>query len=173
MGGKKNIKNESASFNVPEREERQKSNYEEFITKLLGKVILKKERIFGLDVQKIVIVITPSFKIAAVVSNTKKLVDLFPQKRQDILNPEEVISWAKENGFDITFVAPTPKLKSRLNATFGDVMVPDVVSENKVRKINVKEEIEKSGLPNFVKEWGKNNPEKFIENIERIKKLLK
>ncbi len=173
MGGKKNIKNESASFNIPKKEERQKSRYEDFITKLLGKVILTKETFFGLDVQKLVVVVSPSFKIAAVVANSKKLIDKFPQKKQDILNPEEVISWAKENGFDITFVAPTTKLKSRLHSSFGDVMVPDVVSENKVRKIDVNESIETSGLPSFVKEWGKDNPEKFMENIERIKKLLK
>ena len=43
MGNKKNIINESASFNMPKKEERQKSSYEEFITKLLGKVILTKE----------------------------------------------------------------------------------------------------------------------------------
>ena len=52
-------------------------------------------------------------------------------------------------------------------------MVPDVVSENKVRKINVKEEIENSGLPDFVKDWAKDNPERFVENINRIKRLLK
>ena len=173
MGNKKHMLNESASFNMPEKEERQKSNYEEFITKLLGKVILTKERIFGLDVQKLVIIVTPSFKIAAVVSSPKKLSEKFPQKRQEILNPETVISWANENGFDITFVAPTPKLKLRLHSSFGDVMVPDVVSENKVRKINVKEEIENSGLPDFVKDWAKDNPERFVENIKRIKRLLK
>ena len=173
MGTNKHIKNESASFNVPEKKERQKSNYEEFITKLLGKVILTKETFFGLDVQKIVIIVTPSFKIAAVVSNSKKLLGKFPQKKQDILNPEEVISWANENGFDITFVAPTPQLKSRLHTSFGDVMVSDVVSENKVRKMTVKEEIESSGLPDFVKEWAKDNPERFFENINRIKRLLK
>ena len=115
MGTNKHMRNESASFNVPEKKERQKSNYEEFITKLLGKVILTKETFFGLDVQKIVIIVTPSFKIAAVVSNNKKLLGRFPQKKQDILNPEEVISWANENGFEITFVAPTPQLKSRLH----------------------------------------------------------
>ena len=173
MGTNKHIKNESASFNVPENKERQKSNYEEFITKLLGKVILTKETFFGLDVQKIVIIVTPSFKIAAVVSNNKKLLGRFPQKKQDILNPEEVISWANENGFEITFVAPTPQLKSRLHTSFGDVMVSDVVSENKVRKMTVKEEIESSGLPDFVKEWAKDNPERFVENINRIKRLLK
>ena len=158
---------------MPEKKERQKSNYEEFITKLLGKVILTKETFFGLDVQKIVIIVTPSFKIAAVVSNSKKLLGRFPQKKQDILNPEEVISWANENGFEITFVAPTPQLKSRLHTSFGDVMVSDVVSENKVRKMTVKEEIESSGLPDFVKEWAKDNPERFFENINRIKRLLK
>ena len=158
---------------MPEKKERQKSNYEEFITKLLGKVILTKETFFGLDVQKIVIIVTPSFKIGAVVSNSKKLLGRFPQKKQDILNPEEVISWANENGFEITFVAPTPQLKSRLHTSFGDVMVSDVVSENKVRKMTAKEEIESSGLPDFVKEWAKDNPERFVENINRIKRLLK
>ena len=52
-------------------------------------------------------------------------------------------------------------------------MVSDVVSENKVRKMTVKEEIDSSGLPDFVKEWAKDNPERFVENINRIKRLLK
>jgi len=173
MGNKKNMFNESASFNMPKKEERQKSSYEEFITKLLGKVILTKETFFGLDVQKIVAIVTPSFKIASVVANSKKLIDKFPQKRQDTLNPEEVKKWAEENGFNITFVAPTPQLKSRLHKHFGDVMVMDTVSESAIKNVNINEEINKSGLPDFVKKWGKDNPEKFMENIERIKRLLK
>ena len=173
MGIKKHMNNESASFNVPKKEERKKSTYEEFITKLLGKIILKKDTFFGLDFQKIVVIITPSFKIAAVVSTPKRIVNKFPQGRQEVLNPEKIIVWAEENDFDITFVAPTPQLKSKLHSSFGDVMVDDVVSEGKVAKTNVFEEIENSGLPNFVKGWAKDNPEKFIHNIDRIKNLLK
>jgi len=42
MGKNKHINNESASFNLPDKKEREKSNFEEFITKLLGKVIFRK-----------------------------------------------------------------------------------------------------------------------------------
>jgi len=47
------------------------------------------------------------------------------------------------------------------------------MTESKKVKVNVNEEIVNSGLPDFVKDWAKDNPEKFMENIERIKKLLK
>jgi len=69
MGKNKHINNESASFNLPDKKEREKSNFEEFITKLLGKVIFRKESFFGLDVQKMVIIVTPSYKIASVISS--------------------------------------------------------------------------------------------------------
>jgi hypothetical protein len=173
MGKNKHINNESASFNLPDKKEREKSNFEEFITKLLGKVIFRKESFFGLDVQKMVIIVTPSYKIASVISSPKKWSERYPQKRQDILDPEIAKQWAKDNGFEITFVAPTPQLKSRLHNSFGDVMVADVVAESKKVKVNVNEEIVNSGLPDFVKDWAKDNPEKFMENIKRIKELLK
>jgi hypothetical protein len=114
----KKILNESASFNMPEKKEREKSYFEEFITKLLGKVFLTKKTFFGMDEQKIAIIVTPTMKIAAVVSSPKKWVSKFPQKRQDILNTDTVIDFANEYGFDITFVAPTPQLRSKLYSMF-------------------------------------------------------
>lgn len=162
MGRKKNINTESASFNPPKKEERQKSNFEEFITKLMGKVILTKKGFFGLDVQKIVIIVTPSFKIAAVVSSPKKWVEQLPQKKTDELDPSTIINWAEENGFEITFSAVTPKLKSKLYDSFGDVIVSD----------NITESVIDLGLPDFVEQWAIENPDKFKSNINEIKKLL-
>ena len=171
----KKILNESASFNMPEKKEREKSYFEEFITKLLGKVFLTKKTFFGMDEQKIAIIVTPTMKIAAVVSSPKKWVSKFPQKRQDILNTDTVIDFANEHGFDITFVAPTPQLRSKLYSMFGDVMKEENISESKKRddyKV-VLEELNKSSLPESIKQWAKDNPEKFIQNIEEVKKLLK
>ena len=99
----------------------------------------------------------------------------FPQKRQDILNTDTVIDFANEHGFDITFVAPTPQLRSKLYSMFGDVMKEENISESKKRddyKV-VLEELNKSSLPESIKQWAKDNPEKFIQNIEEVKKLLK
>ena len=169
------ILNESASFNVPEKKEREKSYFEEFITKLLGKVYLTKKSFFGLDEQKIAIIVTPTMKIAAVVSSPKKWASRFPQSRQETLNSSTVIDFANEHGFDITFVAPTPQLKGRLYGMFGDVMAEENISESKSRNEYeiVLEEVKKSSLPESVKNWVIDNPEKFIKNIEEIKKLLK
>jgi hypothetical protein len=171
----KKILNESASFNMPEKKEREKSYFEEFITKLLGKVFLTKKTFFGMDEQKIAIIVTPTMKIAAVVSSPKKWSSRFPQKRQDILSSDTVVDFANEHGFDITFVAPTPQLRSKLYSMFGDVMQEENISESKKRdnyKV-VLEELNKSSLPESVKQWAKDNPEKFIQNIEEVKKLLK
>ena len=166
---------ESASFNVPEKKEREKSYFEEFITKLLGKVYLTKKTFFGMDEQKIAIIVTPTMKIAAVVSSPKKWVVKFPQKRQDILSRDMIIDFANEYGFDITFVAPTPQLRTKLFTMFGDVMQEENISESTERNDYklVLEELKKSSLPESIKQWAIDNPEKFIQNIEEVKKLLK
>lgn len=175
QNNKKKLINESASFNVPEKKEREKSYFEDFISKLLGKVFLTKKTFFGLDEQKIAIIVTPTMKIAAVVSSPKKWASRFPQKRQDILDTNTVLNFANEHGFDITFVAPTPQLRSKLYSMFGDVMAKENVSESK--KDNeykiILEELKKSSLPESIKQWAVDNPEKFIKNIEEVKKLLK
>jgi hypothetical protein len=175
QNNKKKLLNESASFNMPEKKEREKSYFEDFITKLLGKVFLTKKSFFGLDEQKIAIIVTPTMKIAAVVSSPKKWASRFPQQRQDILDSDTVVNFANEYGFDITFVAPTPQLRSRLYSMFGDVMVGENISESKKRDEYevILEELNKSSLPESIKKWAKDNPEKFIQNIEEVKKLLK
>jgi len=43
----KNLHNESASFNMPEKKEREKGKYEEFILKLMGRIFLTKKVFFG------------------------------------------------------------------------------------------------------------------------------
>ena len=175
QNNKKKLLNESASFNVPEKKEREKSYFEEFITKLMGKVYLTKKSFFGLDEQKIAIIVTPTMKIAAVISSPKKWMSRFPQDKREILDSTTVIDFANEHGFDITFVAPTPKLKSKLYTMFGDVMAEENISESKTRNEHeiVLEERKKSSLPESVKQWAIDNPEKFIKNIEEVKKLLK
>lgn len=177
MGHKKskNILNESASFNMPEKKEREKSYFEEFITKLLGKVYLTKKTFFGLDEQKIAIIVTPSMKIASVVSSPKKWASRFPQQKKDILSSDIVLDFANEHGFDITFVAPTPQLRSKLYTMFGDVMSEENINESKSKSDykTIFEELQKSSLPEHIKQWAKDNPEKFLKNIESVKNLLK
>ena len=175
QNSKNRLLNESASFNVPKKKEREKSYFEEFITKLLGKVFLTKKSFFGLDTQKIAIIVTPSMKIASVVSSPKKWASKFPQQRQDILDSNTVLDFANEYGFDITFVAPTPQLRSKLYTMFGDVMSEENISESKIKNEyqTVLEELQKSSLPESVKQWAVDNPEKFIQNIEEVKNLIK
>jgi len=173
MADKKYL-NESGSFNVPNKPEREKSSYEDFILKLLGRIFLTKQVFFGMDEQKIAIIITPTLKIVSVVASPSKLVDKFPQKRQQFLNGDELIRWADDNGFEITFAAATPQLKHKLFNMLGDVMVSNEINES-IGKDKVKivlQELKKSSLPESVKQWAIDNPEKFIKNIEQVKNLL-
>ena len=45
----------------------------------------------------------------------------------------------------------------------------------KERELNViiMEELKKSKLPDSIKEWAKDNPEKFIKNIRHVQNILK
>jgi hypothetical protein len=175
MGYKKSKYNlsESASFQPKQRVEREKSDFEDFINKLLGKIVLTKKVFFGFDENKIVVIITPSLKIAAVVSSPKKLVNEVPVKKGEILDASLLRSWANSNQYDLSFITPTPKLKVKLHDLFGDVMVVDQISESKTHiSGNLINEIEKSKLPESIKKWAIDNPEKFAKNIEKVRKLL-
>jgi len=160
-----NLNESGASFNMPEKKEREKSNFEEFILKLLGRIVLTKSTFFGLENKKIVIFVTPSLKIANVLADPKKLLRNFPLDRNSTLNFDLLTQWAKENSFEITFSSPTPKLKRILSSKLGDVMVES--------KTESKKEVNISILPESIQKWAKENPEKFSENIDRIKRLLK
>ena len=52
-------------------------------------------------------------------------------------------------------------------------MVESVSRKPKELKVLVLEELDKSSLPDNVKKWAKDNPEKFIENIRTIQEMLK
>jgi len=160
-----NLNESGASFNVPEKKEREKSAFEDFILKLLGRIILTKSTFFGLENKKIVIFVTPSLKIANIVADPKKLLRNFPLDKNGTLNFDTLTQWTEENSFEISFSAPTPKLKRLLSSKLGDVMVES--KEEKVKEINI------SILPESIQRWAKDNPEKFSDNIERIKRLLK
>lgn len=172
----KKLLNESSSFNVPSSsKEREKSYAEEFINKMLGKVILTKKVFFGFDEQKLVIFVTHTLKIASIVSSPSKLVSRFPLVKGDILDGGTVKRWVEDNDFDITFTAQNSQLKLSLYNIFGDVMLDTQVNESKQVKEHetVLEQVKKSSLPESVKKWVIDNPEKFIKNIEEVKKLLK
>lgn len=128
---------------------------------------------FGLDSNDIVLIVSPSLKIFEVVSRPKKLVDTFPFQKDRELDPKELAEWAESNGYTITFQSRVPSLTRKLYQFFGDVMVESVSSKPKEVKLVVLEELEKSELPDSIKEWAKNNPEKFIENIQTIQEMLK
>jgi len=56
----------------------------------------------------------------------------------------------------------------------GDVMVSNEINES-IGKDKVKivlQELKKSSLPESIKKWAIDNPEKFIKNIEQVKNLL-
>lgn len=168
----KNIHNESASFNMPEKKGREKGKYEEFILKLMGRIFLTKKVFFGFDEQKIVIIDTPTLKIATIVASPKKQLTSFPFVKNTKLDSGHLKNWAEENGYEITFSTPLPRLKNNLRNELGDVMITE--SKNNVNDIVILlDEIRKSDLPESVKKWVIENPEKFKENIQEVKKLLK
>jgi len=168
----KDILNESGSLNLPKNTEREVSNTEKFITKLLGKIYLTKKVFFGFDEKKIAIVVTPSLRVAAVVSSPSKLVNDFPIKRGDEFNKDIIINYAEKNGYDISFSAPTPQLKMKLYNMFGDVLVENKLNENKESNISFEQNINDSLLPESIKKWALDNPEKFLNNLKNIKNLL-
>jgi len=145
----------------------------ELIKNLLGRIKLTKPTMFGLDSNDIVLIVSPSLKIFEVVSRPKKLVDTFPFQKDRELDTVALAQWAEENGYTITFQSRVPSLTRKLYQNFGDVMVESVSRKPKEVKLVVLEELEKSGLPDSIKEWAKNNPEKFIENIQTIQEMLK
>ena len=130
-----NLNESGASFNVPEKKEREKSAFEDFILKLLGRIILTKSTFFGLENKKIVIFVTPSLKIANIVADPKKLLRNFPLDKNGTLNFDTLTQWAEVNSFEISFSAPTPKLKRLLSSKLGDVIVES--KEEKVKEINI------------------------------------
>ena len=167
----KNIHNESASFNMPEKQEREKGKYEDFILKLMGRVFLTKKVFFGLDEQKIVIIVTPTLKIASVLASPKKLLNNFPFVKNTELDLGVLKNWSESNGYDISFSTPLPRLKAKLRTILGDVIISESSgADETVLMIN---EVEKSSLPESIKKWIMENPENFIKKIDHIKKLLK
>ena len=140
-------------------------NTRDIINQFLGRIILTKSYFFGLDENKIVIIVTPSLKVARVVSKPKKLADKIPVNIKEILNVDELKSWAQENGYEITFKTDMTDLKRKLFSLFGDVLVE---SKNNNLSEYVINEVEKSHLPETLKEWVKSNPEKFIDKVKRL-----
>ena len=146
-------------------------NINDILSKLLGRIKLSKSRFFGLDSQNIVIVVSPSLKIFGIKGTPEKIVKRFPFRKNMTLDTDTLNRWAKENDYDITFESSIPRLKRKLYSAFGDVMVES--ESRQTMKILVMEEMEKSHLPESVKKWAKENPEKFIQNIETIQEMLK
>lgn len=145
----------------------------ELISKLLGKIKLSKPTMFGLDSNEIIVIVSPSLKVYDIFSSPAKLVEKFPFQKDRILDSEELSRWADENGYTITFQSKVPSLSRKLFTYFGDVMVESVSRKPKELKVLVLEELDKSSLPDNVKKWAKDNPEKFIENIRTIQEMLK
>lgn len=140
---------------------------------LLGKIFLTKKVMFGLDENKIVIIVSPSLKVFELIAKPAKILNSFPFEKNRYIETEKLKKWAEENGYEITFTSTIPTLNRRLLRDFGDVMVEEVRSGKKELKVMVLEELEKSSLPESIKNWAKDNPEKFLQNIEQVQKLLK
>lgn len=143
------------------------------INKLLGKIFLKKPVFFGLNDQKITLLVSPTMKIYGVYVSPERLRSRFPFQERKFLNLKDLKLWAEDNEFDISFSAETPKLKRELLISLGDVMVESTGDKERELSVVVMEELKKSKLPDSIKEWAKENPEKFIRNIRHVQNILK
>jgi len=146
----------------------------DILNKLLGRIFLKKPTFFGLDEQKITILVSPSLKVFGIYTKPERLSSKFPFEEQRFINTKDLKDWAKDNDFDITYSASSPRIKRVLMRELGDVMV-ESDSRNKEKELSVivMEELDKSHLPDSIKEWAKDNPQKFIENLQHVKNILK
>ena len=146
----------------------------DILNKLLGKIFLKKSVFFGLDEQKITLLVSPSLKIFGIYTSPDRLMSKFPFEEKKFLNTKDLINWSKDNNFEITFSASNPKIRRKLLSHLGDVMV-ESNNRNKEKELSiiVLEELDKSKLPDSIKEWAKNNPQKFIDNLTHVQNILK
>lgn len=149
------------------------SDIKKIISDLLGKIFLTRKTMFGLDEQQIVLIVSPSLKIFDINARPRRLLNKFPFEKNKILVSDELLKWANENGYNISFTSTVPSLNRRMMREFGDVMVEEALSKEKELHILVLEELEKSDLPETIKKWAEENPEKFIQNIKDVQKLLK
>jgi len=164
----------SGSFTQHNNDEKpQGSSMVNIINRLLGKIFLKKPVFFGVDEHKITLIVSPSMKIYGVYTSPKRLLSKFPFEEKKFLNIRDLKLWAEDNEFKITFSAETPKLRRELLILLGDVMVESKGDKEKELSIVVMQELKKSKLPESIKEWAKENPEKFIKNIRHVQNILK
>ena len=149
------------------------SNIKDIISSLLGKIYLRKPAFFGLDTEKITFVVSPSMKIFALFTSPKKLKDRVPFEENRLVDLNDIKKWADENGYDITFKTELPSMARRMMTVFGENVVEEARGKRRELKFIVMEELEKSALPDHIKEWAKQNPEKFVQNLKTIQEMLK
>ena len=159
--------------NNSEENEKVYSPMVRLMTQLLGKIFLTKPVFFGIDEQKITVIVSPSLKVFGIYASPNRLMKKFPFEEKKIISLRELKRWAEENDFEISFTAETGKLKRDLLMGLGDVMVESNKPKEKELNVIVMEELNKSKLPESIKEWAKDNPEKFIKNIRHVQNLLK
>jgi len=142
---------------------------------LLGKIFLTKTSFFGLDKQRVVLFVSPSMKLYKIISSPQSLKNKVPFEENKIISTEQIKQWAENNNFQISFDATIPNLRNRLFTEFGDVIVEndDEKRSHKGGIDLIMTEVQNSNLPDSIKEWAKDNPEKFKQNIDRVQKLLR
>jgi len=142
---------------------------------LLGKIFLTKTSFVGVDKQRVVLFVSPSMKLYKIISSPQSLKNKVPFEENKIISTEQIKQWAENNNFQISFDATIPNLRNRLFTEFGDVIVEND-EEKRSHKGGIDlimTEVQNSNLPDSIKEWAKDNPEKFKQNIDRVQRLLR
>jgi len=153
---------------IPSNDDKKRlSDIKTLVYSLLGKIFLTKPTFFGLDADQIIIVVSPSLKVLHIGSTKSKLLNNFPLTVDGGLDSESLMRWATENGYVITFEAPTPKLNRTLYYKFSDVL------EESEKDKEFKDFINESKLPDSIKKKALDNEDWFKTNLIEIFKKVK
>ena len=146
----------------------------QILNKFLGKILLKRPTLLGLDEQTILLIIGPTMKIFVISAYPPRLKKKFPFNEKRILRLSELKQWAIDNGYKVEFKTQNPKIKKKITSVFGDSIVETNTNTTKPPlDVLVLEELKKSELPESLKKWADKNPEKFIKNIKHVQNLLR
>jgi hypothetical protein len=144
------------------------------LRELLSKITLERDILFGFVNQKITIFITPTIQIFRIVAEPKSLLKTFPFDEGQPLNLSKFVEYIESNKWEVSIHAKSPLLKRKLSDYFDDKIIIESSQKSQDIEVALKviENVEHSHIPDSIKKWAKNNPEKFLEHLKEVEKIL-
>jgi len=144
------------------------------LRELLSKITLDRSILFGLSSQEIVIYITPTLQIFKVVCDPKSLRKTFPFEEGKPLNLSLLKDYIDSNKWNISIHAKSPQLRRKMLDHFEDEVINESYQKTTDIEVTLRviEQVEKSSIPESIKKWARNNPEKFLENLKDVEKII-